>query len=517
MRWKCSLWAVSIISGLLFFMLSEDAQALTGFARKYQTSCVTCHESPPRLNKDGESFRLNGYKFQDDETKRKVEPLELGDEAYERLWPEAIWPGTAPRYTPLSIITTWIAEYHTDAGVDPLTGEDRPTVSLLMPHEIEMAWADNFGEHISLYGDARFIQEDYGGNDITSWLMLKGWIQFEDLFGWENKLNLQVGSVGMHTIGLLNARNEQGLPFQNYLMNGVSMPDLLLDIVGNYGQDDTIRSFTGNTFVIQSQTGIEFNGFTKHLLYYAGVVNGKIKNPFGSEPEDSVFFMGAGYNTSVKDYYGGFAIKIGGTGFEASSAKEDMPPTEAVSEPTPASGESKFWRDDSLIISFFGYTGEGQVVIERWNDPTDKTRVTGYTVEYHDDDFWRAGVGLQQKYQDFLISGGYMWGKNDNPYGSVYSGEVKTGAWFVESYYFAYPWLVPFVRYEGVDFEGLPTLADDGVQLSGEEDRTILTAGCRFQIRPNIQLNFEGYYYTDDAGFDYALDKSLFLVLMAGF
>jgi len=523
-----SVWAVAIIFGLLIIFCVNSAWALTGFARKYQTTCITCHEAPPRLNKDGEAFRINGYRFIDDETKVKQEPFELGDEAYQRLWPQAIWPGKAPKYSPLSILTTWNLEYHNDPQPDPITGLDLPEISFVMPHEIELAWADSLGEHMSFYGDIRFIQEDYGGDDLASWGMLKGWIQFEDLFGLENKLNLQLGSVGMHTIGLFNARNEMGMPFQPYLMNGVRMPSLQkLDYTGNYSVED-VYVYTGNTFVIQNQTGIEVNGFTRHLYYYGGIVNGKIKNPAGSEPEDSLFFLGAGSNSDTKDFYAGLNLKIGGLGFDGTTGNEVEVglQTEGTDGSLQPSGNSQFWRDNSLIISLFGYQGEGRVTIERWEDITDKSKATGYSVDYYEDDFRRFGVGLLQRYNDFTISAGYMWGENDNPYGDLSNNKVKTESWFIESHYFVYPWLVPFVRYEGVDFNGLPSTAPDDpdpdldeelLVLDGEEDRAILTVGAKIQIRPNVLLNIEGYYYTEDADFNYALDKSVFAILRAGF
>ena len=512
---QCTWIGLTVLS-MTILLFTPDVWALTGFARKYQTTCITCHESPPRLNKDGEAFRLNGYRFTDDETKIKVEPLELGDEAYKRLWPDAIWPGTTPKFPPISLITVWIAEYHADPGVDLITGEDLPSVSFIMPHEIEVALADNLGEHFSYYGDARFIQEDYGTTDITSWVMLKGWLMFNDLFGLENKLNLQIGSVGMHTIGLFNARDEQGLPFQGYLMNSMSMPGLNLDFLDNYSEDLSLRLFDGNSFVIQPQTGIEFNGFTRHLLYYGGIINGNIKNPNGSEPEDDVFFMGAGLNTDYKDYYGGLAIKIGGLGFDASTGLDEE---EDLSEDINEQGlkpDAEFWRDDSFILSFFGYTGTGKLTVETWNDIRDRTRMSAYTSDYFYDDFWRFGVGAIQRYKDFALSGGIMWGENDNPYGPIASNSVETASWFVESHYFVFPWLVPYVRYESLDYKNLPG-ADEGVALDGQEDRSILTVGCKFQIRPNILLNLEGYHYTEDDGYDYPLDDSLFLVLTAGF
>ncbi len=61
---KGILWG--IIGVMVFSVLaalSEKAEAIPAFARKYKTTCVTCHAPFPRLTALGEAFRLNGYKL----------------------------------------------------------------------------------------------------------------------------------------------------------------------------------------------------------------------------------------------------------------------------------------------------------------------------------------------------------------------------------------------------------------------------------------------------------------------
>src|SRR5512146_1350350 len=40
-----------------------DARAIPAFARKYETSCMTCHTVYPKLTPFGEAFRRNGFRF----------------------------------------------------------------------------------------------------------------------------------------------------------------------------------------------------------------------------------------------------------------------------------------------------------------------------------------------------------------------------------------------------------------------------------------------------------------------
>jgi hypothetical protein len=66
----------------------RPAAAVPIFARKYQTSCQTCHIAFPKLNAFGEAFRLNGYRMPaETEDQVKEAPVSLGSEAYAKTWP----------------------------------------------------------------------------------------------------------------------------------------------------------------------------------------------------------------------------------------------------------------------------------------------------------------------------------------------------------------------------------------------------------------------------------------------
>ena len=76
---------------------ADTASAIPAFARKYQTSCQTCHAMFPKLNAFGEAFRLRGYRMPGEtEDMVKQPPTSLGAPAYKRLWPQAIWPSDLP-------------------------------------------------------------------------------------------------------------------------------------------------------------------------------------------------------------------------------------------------------------------------------------------------------------------------------------------------------------------------------------------------------------------------------------
>lgn len=74
------------VLGAFFVMgvVAESAHAIPPFARKYQTSCTTCHIAAPKLNAFGRAFRLNGYFWPTggDTAMTKFAPVELGTQFF---------------------------------------------------------------------------------------------------------------------------------------------------------------------------------------------------------------------------------------------------------------------------------------------------------------------------------------------------------------------------------------------------------------------------------------------------
>ena len=91
---------IIVIVSLIFFQ--EEASAVPIFARKYNTSCMTCHLAFPKLNAFGEAFKTNGYQLPNDEVFVKEPPVWLGSEAYKRVWPNAVWPSSIPSNIPIA-------------------------------------------------------------------------------------------------------------------------------------------------------------------------------------------------------------------------------------------------------------------------------------------------------------------------------------------------------------------------------------------------------------------------------
>src|SRR5665213_1367275 len=96
---KLSLATTLLVLGILIAIQTSAprATAIPAFARKYHTSCATCHNNWPELNDFGLAFKLNGFKFpKDDEDFLKEPPLMLGAQAQKEAFPHSIYPGELP-------------------------------------------------------------------------------------------------------------------------------------------------------------------------------------------------------------------------------------------------------------------------------------------------------------------------------------------------------------------------------------------------------------------------------------
>jgi len=470
---------VAMITVLLCMDVCHLCQATPVFARKYRTSCVTCHEAFPRRNIVGEAFRLNGYRFTDDEAYVKTEPVEMGDEAYNRLWPKALWSSDIPANFPLAVVSRFALEADLD-------GDRDASVLFLFPEELELVWIGTLGKIFTFYGDIRFIQKDFEGGDIESWAQLKARLGIHDFVGPENLFNLYVGSVGMQTLGLYPALQENNLTTHYYQYTSWVLPGVSL-------QQSGLAYFRGNPFSLQPQVGFELYGFGPRWKYAVGLVSGDVINPADVAPDSDIIFEGAGRNRGGKDGYLQLSFKLGGLGFDGSGAKVDDP---LLASP-------QYWRDNSLIVSLLGYIGSAEI----------QTETTGGTVSNVDDDFYRVGVGAQQKYQDLTFAAGYMFGRNDQPYGSLSPEPVNSHNVYAEASYYVFPWLIPYVRYEGL-FMDLP---ENVAGLNPNQDSQRWTLGGKCMIRANISTNLEATIYSQGGDLRSNFDKTLFWLLSAAF
>jgi len=212
-RWRQIALLVPLTLAGCLLLPVRSAHAIPAFARKYRTSCTTCHTVYPKLNPFGEAFRRNGYRFPGaDSDMVNEEPVSLGREAYKKMFPNAVWPGTLPGSVPLAIGANGQIVFlpQTDSGA----GNAADNASVDMTHLVDEAhlWAGGtIGNSISYFGELTANGEE--PIEVEHSL-----VQFDDLIGPPHAVNVAVGktmptltSFGMHSTYL----TDMAMPMTN--------------------------------------------------------------------------------------------------------------------------------------------------------------------------------------------------------------------------------------------------------------------------------------------------------------
>lgn len=143
----CVLWALGVPS----------AEAIPSFARKYKTSCTTCHYAFPKLSAFGKAFKNNGYRYPagQDLDMTKEEPVSLGAEGNKKMWPDALWPADIAGTSPFSAHLVGRVHYGGEFDDPTTTGtvEKDKALYFELPHEFEVLYGGTIGDNISYFGE----------------------------------------------------------------------------------------------------------------------------------------------------------------------------------------------------------------------------------------------------------------------------------------------------------------------------------------------------------------------------
>lgn len=359
------IFLVSLIA-VVFIFNYQSAYSIPAFARKYQTTCNTCHTVYPQLNAFGEAFRINGYQFpKDDDEQTKEKPVPLGSEAYKRVWPDAVWPNFMPGTSPFSIRGRTAFAISTDTLGSTTSEFGMPA--------LQFYGAGVLGKDITIWVGAHLFENGAVGS-IDNFF-----VKFDNILSdyiSEKLLYIKVGQFIPEIVPF--ATNHRGLTESAYALNTYDP---------SYGRTfEASHGHGSGAFGIEKfQLGVEFSGLiTGNMRYVAGLVDG-----------NSV----AADNNSSKDFYGRLAYKIGGLGFDG-EANGGATTQDSVNN----IGETSF------TLGAFGYKGIG----------------TNSSSE--DFDFYRAGADVNFQYKKLSIVGGYILGSNgvsDDKKYSLYFGELQ--------------------------------------------------------------------------------------------
>jgi hypothetical protein len=290
---------VSVAGILILSFLAQSVQALPTFARRFETSCSTCHVAAPKLTAFGESFRLNGYQIPEgDEKYLKEKDTSLGAPPWKEVWPNAIWPGAIPGSFPLSLWGMFDAKA-------PLEGENKE-LSFDFPHEVELFMAGSMGEDTPF-----FVEVEWEGGEVEA----EAWLGFYNLFKSNRALNLRIGSFEINPLPM--AFDHLRLGKEHYLYNNWRVP----------GSSNRFRLRGG-------QMGLELNGIVGSRFFYSAGM---------AAPDGGM------------DAFATMRLKLGGTPFDRSAPTEDDADKAISVLPT------GFWVDNAFELAAFAYSGKKDV------------------------------------------------------------------------------------------------------------------------------------------------------------
>lgn len=287
-----------------------DAQAVPAWARKYDTSCQTCHLAFPFLTPFGEAFRRNGHRFPEaaDEDFREQSVVELGAEAYKRVFPDSVWPAD------LAAVPAFAAVLEGQVNVVPggVKGERAGVDFNDLGAGFELLAAGTIGDTISYFAELE-LEASGPGNESEGVEFARLWATYAP-FGPRALVR-----AGQFEPTVLNTSAHRRLT--------PTMPAAT-----------RLRFFDNMWSLEAAQRGFEVTGVCGRgrLGYTAGIVEGN-RNP----------------HDRAKDYYGSLSYKVGGM------RQDGVAPEGNEGDPT---ASSQPWSERSARAQVFLYRGTAQLM-----------------------------------------------------------------------------------------------------------------------------------------------------------
>lgn len=437
-----SLATFLTVFAVLYMCLGHatPSYGIPAFARKYQTSCTTCHNNYPELNDFGEAFKKNGFKFpKDDESFIKEPPVMLGAKAQREVFPKAVYPGEMPGTIPLGFR---YSGNFTLNSKQPLAVGYLPRTDMFTPGPFALFAAGSFGPNISFWVDDDLSS---GGSGADGGL---------------GDGYLKVNDVG-HYLGLpkdaLNVRFGQfelDLPFTQARSINMSDYDIYdqASIAGGLGT-------TGNPFIFaEPQRGIELGGYPNdgNFAWSVSLVNGSNADPA---------------LRNSKDIY----VRV--------SQRFNLERDPNVRKEVQAAGPTGPRDHTSLRLGTFYYYGRNALNVDQSLFPTLGTAR---------EPFYRVGGDFRFKYRQLEIYGLGMHGHDANLQPDLVNLKFDPGTpvtftgGFGQVQYWFYPWLIGLMRYDVVNS---PTDFQNGD--SRRDTRNRFSPGLQILVRANVKLGFE--------------------------
>ena len=431
--------------------------AIPAFARKYHTSCSTCHSNWPELNDFGLAFKINGFKFpKDDEDFLKEPPLMLGARAQKEAFPHSIYPGELP-ILPIAFRYSGAFAYNSPqpAALTTAVGYVPPT-DLFQPNTFTIIAASSLGPSLEFWIDDDLATGGSGANGG----MGDAYIKANNFLGYywhvpRNDLNVRYGQFEVD-LPFTQARTINMTPYAIYAETAYINP------TGN----GPLAGTTANPFTFADpQRGIEIGGYPHHgYTWWSVAILDGTNSSYGT--------TAPALGHSSKDIY---------VNLEQRFNLERNP---AIRKQIQASGATGVHDHTSIRFNAFGYYG---------NNELNQGGILYAGLPPIHEPFYRAGGAFDYKFRgNFELWGLFEHARDSNKAlnpaqtGFVSITPVTFSGGFLEAEYWFYPWLIGLMRYDGVNS---PTDRLNGISRS--DTRNIYSPGLQILVRPNIKLEFQ--------------------------
>jgi hypothetical protein len=430
--------AIVIVAILVIVGSFRPASAVPIFARKYQTSCQTCHIAFPKLNAFGEAFRLNGYRMPaETEEQVKETPVSLGSEAYKKTWPSMVYPGTIPSNVPVAINIKMADVYSSS-----FDGTDRSITrnDFQFPQEVNLFTAGTLGDKFGFLAELTFEKD--AGVSIE-----RAQFTANSVWGPEHAVNFK---VGMFAPDLADGFQEMWLMTNNGIDTVFGYNPI--GVQGGTG----LAEEGGGISIPASVQAIEFYGVAWHRFFYTVALTnglGAVPATSGNDPH------------SAKDWYARIDYKFGGMGLDGDTTGKTLP--------------AENWRENSVRIGVLGYHGTGDDV------SFDVEDALGNPFGVVDRRYDRVGLYASWFWRDLNVFGAYIHGKDaetvtDQTTLAQSQIDPTYDSWFVQADYVIRPPFQASLRYEDLK-PGDPTAP--ALKLGN--------ASFTYLMRANIKLMLE--------------------------
>ncbi len=443
-------FAAVFLAFLTFFSSIRPAQAVPSFARKYGTSCLTCHTVYPALNPFGEAFRRDGYRFPSqngsvDSDAEKAEAIALGQDEYKKTFPDSVWPAKIAKDLPLSAMMNGSVAVNLP-GSDAKAAAGNTFTWAGLSAEFHLFGAGSFDDKVTYF--SQLTIPDDGTIEIET-----GYVLWNDVIGPRHVFNLWLGRLMSPQI------NSFGL-HSSYI------GDSFLPAVTVAGLYNPAGSFT----LGQGHTdGVEANGIIGHRFdwsvgWIASSVGGGLSLP------------------NAEDVYAHIGVKSGGVALDG----EGMYGPNA---PDPA----KPWAEKAITVDAFAYHG-----LSVFDNGTGTVAGGVADAVKQRDTFNALGGSVRAQWDSLILNSGVQLERHSRPYQGAGAtadamGNVTAGAadgtsgtavlQYNELDYIVFPWFVPAVRTEFTRMN---------IESSSPGSLLRIMPGIATLVRPNIKVVVTG-------------------------